>query len=74
MRPGDLLIPKFAQTPTAETASASAPYGDPVVTFLTTVRVYAVPQYEGGESKSPASLSELFRLAEPFAPCKRICP
>jgi MoxR-like ATPase len=30
-----------------ETASRSASYADPVVAFLTAVRLYAVPQYEG---------------------------
>jgi MoxR-like ATPase len=30
-----------------ETSTASAPYADPVEAFLTAVRLYAVPQYEG---------------------------
>lgn len=31
----------------SETASGTAPYADPVDAFLTAVRLYAVPQYEG---------------------------
>lgn len=40
-----------------ETATASAPYGDPVEAFLTAVRLYAVPQYEG----APRSEIDAFR-------------
>jgi MoxR-like ATPase len=39
----------------ADTASRTAPYADPVVAFLTAVRLYAVPQYEGAR-KSQSDL------------------
>jgi MoxR-like ATPase len=41
-----------------ETASAAAPYNDPVAAFLTAVRLYAVPQYEG---KSKADTDDLLQ-------------
>ncbi|HEY1854607.1 MAG TPA: AAA family ATPase [Solirubrobacterales bacterium] len=50
---------RMGLTPT-ETASASSPYDDPRGAFLTAVRLYAVPQYEGaGRDEVDAALVRL---------------
>jgi MoxR-like ATPase len=51
-----------------ETASVSAPYEDPVVAFLTAVRLYAVPQYEGATQAETDDLLQELRAVWPEPP------
>jgi MoxR-like ATPase len=46
---------------TTEIASVSAPYADPLDAFLTAVRLYAVPQYEGASQAEVDGLLQLLR-------------
>jgi DNA polymerase III delta prime subunit len=42
-------IARFVSTGTAPTQAGAPPFADPVDAFLTAVRLYAVPQYEGAD-------------------------
>ncbi len=48
-----------------ETASVSSPYDDPVKAFLTAVRLYAVPQYEGATKAETDDLLAQLRAVWP---------
>lgn len=52
-----------------ETASVSSPYEDPLDAFLTAVRLYAVPQYEGATQAEADELMQRLRgaLSDPPA-------
>ncbi len=54
-------------TPT-DTASGASSYEDPVVAFLTAVRLYAVPQYEGAASADTDHLLQRLRDVWPEPP------
>jgi MoxR-like ATPase len=51
-----------------DTASRSAAYEDPVAAFLTAVRLYAVPQYEGARSPDGDDLLQRLRQVWPDPP------
>lgn len=53
-----------------ETASVSSPYEDPLDAFLTAVRLYAVPQYEGATQAEADELMLRLRGALPDAPAE----
>jgi MoxR-like ATPase len=53
---------------TTETASISASYDDPVAAFLTAVRLYAVPQYEGAPRAEADDLLQRLRAVWPDPP------
>jgi energy-coupling factor transporter ATP-binding protein EcfA2 len=52
----------------SDTASARAAYDDPVVAFLTAVRLYAVPQYEGAGEADTDDLLQRLRGVFPEPP------
>lgn len=49
----------------AETATGHPTYGDPVLAFVTAVRLFAVPQYEGASSTETAAALQVLRSAWP---------
>lgn len=51
-----------------DTASATAPYQSPVDAFLTAVRLYAVPQYEGALDSEVSALLNALRTVWPQPP------
>jgi MoxR-like ATPase len=53
-----------------DTASRSAAYEDPVVAFLTAVRLYAVPQYEGASRPDGDDLLQRLRRIWPEPPAE----
>lgn len=53
---------------TTDTASVTSSYGDPVVAFLTAVRLYAVPQYEGAPRAEVDDLLQRLGAALPIRP------
>ena len=53
-----------------DTASRSAAYEDPVVAFLTAIRLYAVPQYEGASGPDGDDLLQRLRRLWPEVPAE----
>lgn len=51
----------FLQKGLAETASGRSTYSDPIVAFLTAVRLFVVPQYEGATNSQTKFVLDAFR-------------
>lgn len=54
----------------AETATGEPTYSDPGLAFITAVRLFAVPQYEGATSTETTAVLQLMRSAWPDQPDK----
>lgn len=56
-----LDVAQFLSKGLAETASGKSTYADPIVAFVTAVRLFAVPQYEGATPAEAKSVVDLIR-------------
>jgi len=63
-----LDIAAFTERGLTTTSSGSAPYDDPVAAFLTAVRLYAVPQYEGAPPAEVEAFTGLLQAVWPAPP------
>jgi energy-coupling factor transporter ATP-binding protein EcfA2 len=63
-----LDIAAFTERGLTTTSSGSAPYDDPVEAFLTAVRLYAVPQYEGAPPADVETFTGLLQNVWPAPP------
>ena len=63
-----LDIASFTRRGQTKTSSGLAPYSDPVEAFLTAIRLYAVPQYEGASDKEVGDLTDLLKTQIPNPP------
>lgn len=61
-------IAMFLREGLAETATGQSTYEDPVKAFVTAVRLYAVPQYEGATASEIADALGVFRAQWPNRP------
>ena len=60
-----LDIAQFVHIGLVETSSGQPTYEDPVDAFITAVRLYAVPQYEGAEASETDELVKILQSAWP---------
>jgi hypothetical protein len=70
-----LDIAEFTRRGVTQTATGQPPYGTAAAAFLTAVRLYAVPQYEGVDPRQATELTEKLRAAfddVPDVPWKRL--
>jgi len=58
-------IAQFVRIGIVETSTGEPTYGDPVDAFVTAVRLYAVPQYEGAEAAETAQMMRIVKEAWP---------
>ncbi len=58
-------IAQFVRIGIVETSTGKPTYGDPVDAFVTAVRLYAVPQYEGAEAAETDQMMRIVKEAWP---------
>jgi MoxR-like ATPase len=58
-------IARFVRIGIVETSTGEPTYGDPVDAFVTAVRLYAVPQYEGAEAAETDQMMRIVNQAWP---------
>lgn len=67
-------IAQFVRIGMVETKTGSPTYGDPVDAFITAVRLYAVPQYEGAEASETIEVMKILQGAWPERPDEAWAP